>query len=51
VIRLLNKQGDEIAATDLNGNPISLIDEEHGVIVETGELIRGKTRRVIYPVV
>ncbi|HEY64630.1 MAG TPA: Rieske 2Fe-2S domain-containing protein [Caldilineae bacterium] len=50
VIRLLDDQGNEVAATDEQGNPLELPDEDLLVVVDTGRLIRGKPRGVRYPV-
>lgn len=50
VVRLLDAQGNEVASTDSNGNPLPLPGEDLQVVVETGQLIRGKPRGVSYPV-
>jgi hypothetical protein len=50
VVRLLDAQGNEVASTDQNGNPLPLPGEELQVVVETSQLIRGKPRGVSYPV-
>jgi cytochrome b6-f complex iron-sulfur subunit len=49
VIRLLDAQGNEVASTDSNGNPLPLPDDDLKVVVETGLLIPGKPRGVSYP--
>jgi cytochrome b6-f complex iron-sulfur subunit len=48
VVRLLDPQGNEVACTDPNGNPLP--SEDLQVVVETGQLIRGKPWGVSYPV-
>ncbi len=50
VVRLLDAQGNEVASTDPNGNPLPLPGEDLQVVVETSQLIRGKPRGVSYPV-
>ncbi len=50
VVRLLDAQGNEVASTDQNGNPLPLPSEDLQVVVETGQLIRGKPRGISYPV-
>jgi cytochrome b6-f complex iron-sulfur subunit len=50
VVRLLDAQGNEVASTDSNGNPLPLPSEDLQVIVDTGQLIRGQPRGVSYPV-
>jgi cytochrome b6-f complex iron-sulfur subunit len=50
VVRLLDAQGNEVASTDQNGNPLLLPGEDLRVVVETGQLIRGKPRGISYPV-
>lgn len=49
VIRLLDDQGQEIAATDEIGNPLQIPGEDLQVIIETGQLISGQPRGVEYP--
>jgi cytochrome b6-f complex iron-sulfur subunit len=44
VIRLLNEQGVEVAATDPEGNPLALPSEELQLVVDTSQLIRGKSK-------
>jgi cytochrome b6-f complex iron-sulfur subunit len=50
VIRLLDESGAEVAATDDEGNPLLLPNEDLQVVVETGMLIAGKTKGIDYPV-
>ncbi len=50
VIRLLDDQGAEVAATDSNGNPLPLPGEDLQLVVDTGVRIRGKPMGVEYPV-
>jgi cytochrome b6-f complex iron-sulfur subunit len=50
VVRLLDAQGNEVVSTDANGNSLPLPSEDLQVVVETGQLIRGKARGVSYPV-
>lgn len=47
--RLLDAQGNEVASTDPNGNPLSLPGEGLQVVIETGQLMRGKPRGVSDP--
>lgn len=44
VIRLLDDQGVEVAATDPEGNPLTLPGEDLQLVVDTGQLIRGKSK-------
>jgi cytochrome b6-f complex iron-sulfur subunit len=50
VIRLLDENGNEVAATDSHGNPLPLTDDRLQVVVDTGTLIRGKPKGVPYPI-
>lgn len=50
IVRLLDDQGVEVAATDAQGNPLPLPDEDVQVVVETGRKILGKPMGVQYPV-
>jgi cytochrome b6-f complex iron-sulfur subunit len=50
VIRLIDDQGREVAATDAQGNPLPLPSEDLQVVVETGQLIRGKPKGESYPI-
>jgi len=50
VIRLLDDQGVEVAATDQEGNPLLLPSEDVHIVVETGQLIRGKPEGMVYQV-
>lgn len=53
VVRLLDEAGTVVAETDSLGNPLPLPEggETLTVVVDTGELIRGKGRSVEYPIV
>jgi hypothetical protein len=44
VIRLVDDQGMEVAATDQEGNPLLLPSEDLQMVVETGQLISGKQK-------
>ena len=48
-IRLLDDKGQEVSATDEEGNPLPLPGENLRVVVDTGELIRGKPKGERYP--
>lgn len=48
VVRLLDDQGVEVAATDQEGNPLPLPSEDLQLVVETGELISGKPKGIAY---
>lgn len=48
VIRLLDESGAEVAATDAEGNPLRLPSDDLQVVVDTAQLIRGKTKGVPY---
>lgn len=48
IIRLLDGNGEEVAATDPEGNPLPLPSEELQVVVDTAQLIRGKPKGVPY---
>jgi len=50
VVRLLDAQGNEVASTDPNGNPLPLPSEDLQVVVETSLLIRGRPKGISYPV-
>ena len=50
MIRLLDDQGVEVAATDVHGNPLPLPGEDLQIVVETGMKIRGMPVGVEYPV-
>ena len=49
VVRLFDESGNEVAMTDAEGNAIPSLDENWQVVVETGDLIRGKVRGEKYP--
>jgi hypothetical protein len=49
VIRLLDENGKEVAATDEEGDPLALPNEDLKVVIDTGNLIRGKAKGAKYP--
>lgn len=50
VVRLLDDEGNPVAITDEQGNPLPLPEKNSQMSVETGDLIRGKTKGIEYPV-
>ena len=48
VVQLLDENGVEVAATDEQGDPLPLPNEDLTVVVDTGRLIRGKPKGVPY---
>jgi cytochrome b6-f complex iron-sulfur subunit len=49
VVRVLDESENAVAMTDEEGNAVPLLDENWQVVVETGDLIRGKDREEKYP--
>lgn len=48
VVRLLDEDGAEVAATDAEGNPLPLPSDDLQIVVDTAQLIRGKTKGAHY---